>query len=182
MTEIWKDISGYENIYQVSNLGRIKRLGVKDSRGNLRKEKVLILPHDGRDGYLRCILCKDGVRNHVRVHRIVAEAFIPNPYDLSTVNHLDGNKQNNFVDNLEWTTDAENTRHAFKNGLAHPKRGIDNPSAKLSIEDVNYIRKNYIPNDKQYGSRALGRKFGIDHCSILNIVKYKSYQDMPNIN
>lgn len=98
--EIWKDIDGYEGKYQVSNLGRIKSL--KDRYGNTI-EKIL-KPGKIKNGYLIVILCKNGTKKTSKVHRLVANAFIPNTNNFRCVNHKDENKENNCVENLEWCT------------------------------------------------------------------------------
>ena len=124
--EIWKDIEGYEGLYQVSNLGRVKALDryVKHWRGGLllRKEQIKRQSNDC-DGYLIVTLCKEGKIKNYRVHRLVAEAFIPNPNNYPQVNHKDENKQNNFVwvnedgtvdlekSNLEWCTNKYNVTY-----------------------------------------------------------------------
>lgn len=95
--EIWKDISGYEGKYQISNLGRVKRLG----NNKTKKEKIKI-PAKNKDGYLRVNLYKEGKYKTFTVHRLVAEAFIQNPNNYPCVNHKDENPSNNNVDNLEW--------------------------------------------------------------------------------
>lgn len=121
--EIWRDVVGYEGYYMVSNNGRIvrpkrlvvNRLGVHHIvRGGERKQ---VPTHDG---YLSVGLHMDGIKKTMRVHRIVAEAFIPNPMSLETVNHKDGNKENNCVLNLEWMTRKENCKHAYRTGLSTP--------------------------------------------------------------
>lgn len=121
MEEIWKDVKGYEGIYQVSNLGRIKSLSRNTKNQYAYKEKIIKQIKDKR-GYLIVNIKKRATK----VHRIVAEAFIPNPNNLPQVNHIDGNKLNNNVDNLEWCTQKENIQHGWKIGLygenAHIKR------------------------------------------------------------
>ena len=110
MNEIWKDIKDYEGIYQVSNLGRVKGLLRYDSRGNLRVERML-KPISTNDGYVKVNLSKNGVKRKRPIHRLVAEAFISNSENKSQVNHIDENKTNNSVDNLEWVTAKENINH-----------------------------------------------------------------------
>jgi hypothetical protein len=117
--EIWKDIEGYESLYQVSNLGRVKSLERVVGCGNKMirvNEKIRKLNPNG-NGYLNLLLHKEGVKKAFRVHRLVAEAFIPNPNNLPEVNHKDGDKLNNTVDNLEWCTKSHNETHARKTGL-----------------------------------------------------------------
>lgn len=104
MAEVWKDIKGYEALYQVSNLGRVKSLNYHRTG----KERIL-KPGTQTKGYLKVPLYKYGKIEEFRVHRLVAEAFIPNPNKYPCVNHKDENKQNNSVDNLEWCTVQYNT-------------------------------------------------------------------------
>lgn len=113
MKEVWKDIKGYEGLYQVSNLGRIKSLPRKRT---IKTERILS-PKFNKGGYLEVALCKNSKYKMCRVHRLVASAFIQNPENKREVNHIDGNKLNNKADNLEWVTPSENIRHAFKTGL-----------------------------------------------------------------
>lgn len=110
--EIWVDIKGYEGLYQVSNLGRVKSLERIDSLGHKRKEKIF-KPQKNK-GYLRVSLWKDGKGKKYSIHRLVAIAFIPNPDNLPEVNHKDENKFNNNVDNLEWCTVAYNNTYGTR--------------------------------------------------------------------
>ena len=112
MTEVWKDIEGYEGLYQVSNLGRVKRLAGKCRvKGGERTVPEKILKGDIRSGYRRVQLCKEGVWERLLVHRIVTNAFIPNPDNLPCVNHKDENPSNNNVENLEWCTHKYNSNY-----------------------------------------------------------------------
>lgn len=107
--EEWKDIAGYELYYQISDIGQVKR-----------KDTGKILKNNIRNGYEYVTLCMNGQRKKFYVHRLVAIAFIPNPKSYEQVNHKDGNKSNNKVDNLEWCTQKENLMHAFRTGLNTP--------------------------------------------------------------
>jgi hypothetical protein len=126
--EIYKDIAGYENLYQVSNMGNIKSLGNGNSNNsNNSKEKTLKLSKN-RDGYLKVDLCKEGKVKTYQVHRLVAEAFIENPNNLPQVNHRDEDKTNNASGNLEWCTPKQNINYGSHNQrsaasrINHPKR------------------------------------------------------------
>ena len=105
LNEEWRDIEGYEGLYQVSNLGRVKSLNYNHTKS----EKILKGIPDN-DGYLRVVLFKNG-RKDYRVHQLVAKMFIPNPENLQVINHTDENKQNNAAKNLEWCTVAYNNTY-----------------------------------------------------------------------
>lgn len=109
MKEEWRPIKGYEGLYEVSNMGRVKSLH--------RSKSVIMKQSMNPHGYMFLGLMKDGTRSNKLVHRLVATAFIRNPNNYKAVNHKDGNKKNNTVDNLEWCTSRYNTRHAYHNGL-----------------------------------------------------------------
>ena len=113
MQEIWKDIKGYEGKYQVSNSGNVRATNYNNTK------KVKILKQYIRNKYLSVRLCKNGKGKHLKVNRLVAESFIKKP-ELE-VNHIDGNKYNNKVENLEWCTKKENIQHAIEIGLRRVK-------------------------------------------------------------
>jgi hypothetical protein len=113
MEEVWRDIVGYERLYQVSNWGRVKSL---PRNGTIKEERIL-KPRVTKNGYLYVHFRNGNISKYVKIHRLVAEAFIPNPENKPQVNHINGNKLDNRVDNLEWNTASENTMHAFKLGL-----------------------------------------------------------------
>lgn len=109
MNEIWKDIKGYNGLYQVSNTGFVKSFQTKTP--------FIKKFNKNHQGYLSVALCLDNKVKLVKIHRLVAEAFLPNPENKPQVNHKDGNKSNNHVDNLEWVTASENIKHSFANCL-----------------------------------------------------------------
>lgn len=114
----WKPVNGYENLYDVSSDGRIRRIASWDNKNNGYREATGELKLEkSKNGYIRVKLSKDGKRQRYLVHRIVAQAFIENPNNYPQINHKDCNKANNSVDNLEWVTRSQNIQHAFKNGL-----------------------------------------------------------------
>jgi NUMOD4 motif/HNH endonuclease len=117
--EIWRDINGYEGLYQVSNLGNVRSLDrtIKHYTGSVSVLNGRLKSKSNSRGYLIVGLCKNGRLKSLKVHRLVAEAFIPNPENKPEVNHLSGNKSDNNIDNLTWATPSENIYHAHKTGL-----------------------------------------------------------------
>jgi len=116
--EIWRDIAGYEGLYQVSNMGRVKSLERIITRKNGKKQTIrerILKPRATPDGYLQLHLNKSGKRKFFFVHRLVCEAFHKNPKNKPCVNHIDENKANNTASNLEWCTYEENNNHGTHN-------------------------------------------------------------------
>lgn len=111
MKEIFKDIKNYEGLYQVSNLGRV------------RNKKTVLKPYKNVFGYLIVYLSKNNIRKNCRVHRLVAQTFIDNPENKPQVNHINGIKDDNRIENLEWCTNGENEKHAYKLGLKTINKG-----------------------------------------------------------
>lgn len=111
--EIWKDVTGYEGVYQVSNHGAIRSLRYRGKAGRI----AILKQYPDKGGYMRTKLCANGKEITVKVHRIVAAAFVPNPGEKREVNHLDGNTMNNVASNLEWVTPSENMKHASRIGV-----------------------------------------------------------------
>lgn len=129
MEEEWRDVVGYEGLYQVSNYGEVKSLA--NDKG--KKEKILKPSIDGK-GYKCVILCMNGTRKVCKIHRLVAIAFIPNPNNYPIVNHKDENKINNNVNNLEWCTNKYNLNYGtLPERFSKARKGNKNPSAKKII-------------------------------------------------
>lgn len=142
MKEAWKPVVGYETRYHVSNLGRVKSLGgVKRVCGNgVQAFSPRILKQSNAQGYKYVNLC-NGSCKPKKIHRLVADAFIPNPLNKKCINHIDGNKSNNTVSNLEWCNHSENLNHAYKTGLRKPvKQKIEASPARKEIMDVETNR------------------------------------------
>ena len=118
MEEVWKPVIGYEGKYEVSNYGNVKSLERIDRNGHFRKGKIL-KPQKQRNGYVVVHLSNDGEAKWNTVHRLVACAFLDKPPGCDIINHLDNNRENNYVDNLEWTTLKGNMQHAAKQGRMH---------------------------------------------------------------
>ena len=141
--EIWKDVCGYEKIYQVSNYGRIKSMSRKTREshryGNVFSKDMIIKQRKDKNGYLIVTLNKDKKIKTFKSHRLVAIAFIPNPDNKEQVNHKKGIKTNNMVSELEWSTNSENQKHRYKvlknSGVNLGRFGIKN---KLSIKIIQY--------------------------------------------
>jgi hypothetical protein len=156
-------IQGFEN-YEVNELGEIWSLP-KKTRNGVRIVKATKYP---KTGYMYVDLCKDGKVKKFTVHRLVALNLIPNPENKPQVNHINGNKTDNRVENLEWCTRSENQKHSIQIGLRTTK-GEKNSQSKLNEQDVLYIR-----NSKEKGS-ILAKKFNISHPTICDIRKYRSW-------
>lgn len=161
MQEEWRPVDSYSG-YFISNLGRVKSL----KNGN----ETILSSWVNEDGYLCVNLWKDGKRKYFRVHRLVATAFIDNQHNLPEVNHKDGNKANNFVENLEWVTRSQNVQHAFDTGLSIPFCGERNGRHKLTQNDVDEIRKIYIKGSRIFGGGALAKKYGVTKKVIYDII------------
>jgi len=160
--ESWKRIKEYRN-YLISDQGRVFNL----------KFKRFLKPAKNTWGYLQIVLQNNGVRKIQKVHRLVALAFISNPDKKPQVNHIDGIKTNNHVENLEWCTNSENSHHAMDNGLLKPVKGSKHYRAKLNENKVLKIRRIFATGD--YTKTALGKMFGVSDVHIGDIVNRKNW-------
>lgn len=161
--EIWKDIIGYEGLYQVSNLGRIKSLPRKTKNQFGKKELIMKQIYD-KYGY-KVISIKGKTK---KVHRIVAEAFLKNINNYPIVNHKDGNKANNKVDNLEWCTNKYNIIHAYKNNLIKIKKG------KYNLHNKPIILKKDKKIIKCYSVTNASEKLGVAISAVSNCLRGRS--------
>lgn len=172
--EIWKDIVGYGGTYQVSSLGRVRSVSHVDSLGRVHTGKILSPQHRTKN-YLSVKLSYNNCGKSHNIHRLVAEAFIPNPNCLPQVNHKDENKENNAADNLEWCDSKYNINYGTRTDKC---RGENHWCAVLSEQDITNIRVNYIPCDKEYGGKALARKYSVSTSTISYIVRGKTWKHL----
>ena len=153
MKEVWKDIEGYEGLYQVSNLGRVKRV---------KTDRILKGCKD-KGGYLVIGLYKNNVMSTKTIHRLVAQAFIPNPENKPEVNHIDEDKANNKVNNLEWMTRKENNNHGTRNERI-------SKTLSISISATNIKTGESIDFNS---GKECARKLGLNPSHITAVLKGK---------
>ena len=158
----WKDIEGFEGIYKVSSEGVVVGTPRRGTKGGVVKQ------YKTKYGYMQYQLYKNGKLYHAYVHRLIAQHFTPNPDNKPFVNHIDGNKLNNNIENLEWVTHDENLKHATITGLLNNK-GENNPNVKLTDKEVLQIRDLY--EHKIYNQRELGEIYGVYHTTVSTIVR-----------
>lgn len=167
MTERWKDVVGYEGIYKVSNIGRVKSLNrtVQTKTGNKYRVKGKILKvYLDKYGYSIVSLRKNGKSNHCRVHRLMCIAFKPNPLNKPWVNHKDGSKSNNVLNNLEWSTPSENAKHAYDKGLNPIRLGEKHHNSKLTTGQVKEIVKLIDEGSRTFDQ--IGGLYGVSKATI----------------
>lgn len=156
--ELWRPVKGFENFFEVSSFGNFRRKGKEEGLAQCIN----------KNGY-KLVATKPYGRNKgnktFRVHREVAIAFIPNPENKPQVNHKDGNKSNNLVENLEWCTAKENVEHAWKHGLANPLLSLQVHNTKVTDEEVKEIYDKYM---RGLGSlRSICKEAGISHQTVM---------------
>lgn len=164
MKEIWKDIPDTNGMYKVSNFGSV--FSAKS------KKKLSICK--AKKGYCVCNISKNGNTKTTYVHRLVAKAFIPNPKKKLQVNHIDGNKQNNNIENLEWCTDKENKDHALKNGLITDQIGESNYASKINKEKALTIRK--LCNEGDYTQKEISCILNVSKSIVSDVHRRKSWK------
>lgn len=160
--EVWKEIEGFEH-YEISSHGRVRKTISK---------RLKVLKVD-KKGYHNITLHTKGKRRYFKVHRLVAQAFIPNPENKKEVNHMNGIPDCNHKENLEWATRKENMQHAKEEGLV--ACGENHGMAKLTAKEVEDIRTLYVPYDKAFNQNALARKFGVSRTCINHVINNRSW-------
>lgn len=148
--------------YFITEDGDIFRNGVKKKSAK------------SKNAYFCAQLWKNGKYKMYYIHRLVAELYLENPSNLPQVNHKDGNKSNNNVENLEWVSAKDNSLHAHSMGLINNK-GVKNPNSKLTQEDIIYIRSVYKPYDKDFGCKSLAKKYNVNKSHIIRIIKKEKW-------
>ena len=177
-SEIWIDVKGYEGLYQVSNLGNVKRLD-----GIIVTKRFVVKPKLGKilnltikdNGYLSAMFSNKNNKKRFYVHRLVGLAFLENPENKKTINHINGVKTDNRLENLEWCTYSENLNHAIFSKLR--KSGHEVYNCKLSKEKIIAIRRLYSIN-KKFNKLKLSKKLGISDGTIHRIIRNKTYKQL----
>lgn len=157
--------AGFAEGCEVSSLGNVVHV--------YAGKRHLIKPFNDSDGYAHVQISINGRRITFSVHRLVANAFVPNPFGKPEVNHWNGIKTDNRAENLLWATRSENEKHAYDIGLA--ATGEARYNAKLTNAQVKWIRAVYKPHDKEFGQRALAKMFGVDKSTIRHVVIGETY-------
>lgn len=174
--ENWKDIPGYENCYQASTAGHIKSLSRKVNSGNGARRIIpdrIIKVQKNHEGYRVVKFSTGNEPKYLRVCRLVALTHIPNPYNLPVVNHLNGIKDDDRVENLEWTSVSGNNKHAFQIGLSDI-HGENHPGCKLSNKDVELIKS--MKGKMKQG--LIAKQFNVSESTVSMILKGKRWQHL----
>lgn len=165
MTEVWKEIEEFEGYYLISNFGRVfstsKLRSVNFEKGKSQRlgRNLILSPYKTKNGYLQISFKLYPINKKRYIHRLVAKAFISNPDNKKQINHLDGNKSNNRVENLEWCTNQENRNHAVKNFLQ---------KTLLNKKQVLEIRSKFIP--RKYPAIKLAKEYGVSKSCIQGVL------------
>lgn len=176
--EKWRQAKGYSSNYYVSSMGRILTLthyGHKNSPAIMKPAYHYDKRRNSETHYLRTVMD----RKSVKVHRVVAQAWVENPNDYPQVNHINGIKDDNRAENLEWCTNSENQVHAYKNGLSNPRLGAANNKTLLTAEQVMEIRTAWDTGINRLSRKDYAKKFGVKEAAIKSILENKSWKWLP---
>jgi len=177
MKEIWKDIKGYEGQYQISNLGRVKslariqKIGLRNIKIKPLKE-IILKQSKSTSGYYQVCLCKNSVKKTHAIHKLVAKHFILNENNKKQVNHIDGNKTNNFYKNLEWCSYHENLRHAIKNGL----RAVNEKNGRAKLKNIEVLQIRQLYKTGKYTHAQLGEMYGIASSTTQQVISRRYWK------
>lgn len=178
--ENWKKIERFNNEYEISDKGRIRSTDkvIKKRNGvNYTRKGKVLKPDIKHSGYAIGAVCVDKKMISYKIHRLVADAFISNPENKETVNHKNGIKHDNRVENLEWFTRKEQSIHARDTGLTTILRGSDIGNSVLKEHQVIEIRKKFKP--RVYTRRMLANEYGVKECTIKDILHRRSWKHLP---
>lgn len=176
MDEVWKEVIGFDGWYLVSNIGNVRSVDRNIADGRRIKGKMLKQFID-KDGYHKVTLHVNGKLFKKFVHRIVAEAFIPNPRNYPIINHVDENPENNSVLNLEWCTVKHNVNYGNRaQKFSEKTHGELNYGHKLTEKEVKNIRSEYKRGVKGHGTESLGKKYGVHRMTIKAIIERQSWK------
>lgn len=179
MNEVWKKlvyptIEEQDNRFEISSCGRLRNV----KTGHIYKPAIL------RTGYysVRTSIGSDYRKIHIIIHKAVANTFLENVNNEPCVNHIDGNKLNNTVENLEWCSYSHNLSHAYETKLFNKDKISSelNHNSKLTYEDIEYIRSHYVRKSRKFSSYALAKKFNVSKTTILSIVKNKTWKHLED--
>lgn len=176
--EIWKPIPNYEGLYEASNFSIVRSVKrtVIDYNSDFSRtlKSVTLNPTLSKKGYYYVTLCKGGVRRKFLLHRIISQCYIQNPLSHDCVNHIDGNKKNNSIINLEWCSYSENNKHAYMKGLRIPyeRFGEKNPKSVLNNSTVLQLRLMRLNGDTYSG---IAKKLGISKSAVAKVIRGETW-------
>lgn len=163
----WKDVVGFEKYFQVSSTGKVF------SKRTNRTLKLVVHPN-GYHVFSTRLSGRNSKAICLKVHRLVADAWVPNPFGKPVVNHMDGDKLNNSVSNLEWVTSSENTLHAVKFNLITFVKGEDRSDSVLDDDLVRKIRSLYVP--KSFGKRKIAKLLGLNSGTVDSVIRGRTWK------
>lgn len=179
MTYSTKWIKGYHGLYFIRTNGEVYSTPKKNNRGYIHSGKIL-KQQKNEFGYNLVCLRKNGKSKHAKIHRLVAISFIPNPNKKRCVNHIDGNKNNNHIENLEWVTHSENHQHAYDSGLWDKRRKSTRIVGKMNrlVKNNVVLKIRLLYKSGKHKQSELSKMFNISKYSIYNIVHFKTYPEI----